>query len=364
MNIIIPMVGAGSRFQKEGYLVPKPLIEVAGKTLIEHSIDSFNLPNAKFIFITRDFQNSEHNKILSNLLKKKRPESKEIRLKRLTSGASESALAARDLINNNDPLVIYNCDQLISWDPEDFLKFVNKNKADAAIVLYKSNDPKNSFAEVLDGKIIKFAEKIPISNDALIGFHYWAHGKDFVKSADQLVDSFRTDGKSECYISETFNYLKDKNILPYHVDKNVYIPLGTPEDVAKYVGKLKEFSNNKTKSIFIDIDGTILQHAHTISDVYKEHAVVLPGVIEKLNEWDSQGYKVILTTARKESTREHTEIQLRKFGIAWDQLIMGVGGCRYIINDKLSINDQDRALGINVITNEGFRFINWKEYDL
>jgi len=92
--------------------------------------------------------------------------------------------------------------------------------------------------------------------------------------------------------------------------------------------------------------------------------VVLPGVIEKLNEWDSQGYKVILTTARKESTREHTEIQLRKFGIAWDQLIMGVGGCRYIINDKLSINDQDRALGINVITNEGFRFINWKEYDL
>ena len=123
MNIIIPMVGLGSRFQKEGYTLPKPLIEVANKTLIEHSIDSFNV-DGKFIFITRDFHDSNHNKILSDILKKKRPESKEIKLKRLTSGATESVLAAKNLIDNDEPLIIYNCDQLIEWNPEDFLKFL------------------------------------------------------------------------------------------------------------------------------------------------------------------------------------------------------------------------------------------------
>jgi len=363
MNIIIPMVGLGSRFQKEGYTLPKPLIEVAGKTLIEHSIDSFNVPG-KFIFITRDFHNAEHNKVLSSVLKKKRPESKEIKLKRLTSGATESALAAKELINNDEPLVIYNCDQLINWDPEEFLKFITKKKPDAALIIYKSNDLKNSFAEIIDGEIVKLAEKNPISDDALIGFHYWAHGKDFVNSAENLIDNFRSEGKLECYISETFNYLKDKTVLPFHVGKNVYIPLGTPDDVSKYVGKLKEFNNTSVKTIFIDIDGTILKHAHTISDVYKEQEEILPGVIEKLNEWDSQNYKIVLTTARKESTREHTEKQLRKFGIAWDYLIMGIGGTRYLINDKLSSNDPDRALGINVITNDGFKKTNWKEYGL
>jgi NDP-sugar pyrophosphorylase family protein len=357
------MVGLGSRFQKEGYTLPKPLIEVLGKTLIEHSINSFNV-DGKFIFITRDFHNDEHNNELSKILKKLRPESVEIRLKRITSGAAESALAAKELIDNNDPLVIYNCDQYIDWDPEEFLKIINKKKPDAALVLYHSKDPKNSFAEIIDGRVTRLVEKQAVSDHALIGFHYWAHGEDFVASAEQLVDNFRAERKTECYISETFNYLKDKNIMPYHVGNNVYVPLGTPEDVAKYVGKVKEFTNDKPKSIFIDIDGTILKHMHTISDVYHTEASVLLGVIEKLNEWDSQGYKIILTTARKESTRQLTEDQLRKFGIAWDFLIMGVGGRRYLINDKLSVKDKDRAVGINVITNEGFKTVNWKELDL
>jgi NDP-sugar pyrophosphorylase family protein len=363
MNIIIPMVGLGSRFQKEGYTLPKPLIEVLGKTLIEHSIDSFDV-EGKFIFITRDFHNAEHNIALSNILKAKRPESVEIKLKRMTSGAAESALAAKELINNNEPLVIYNCDQSIDWDPNEFLKTINQKKPDAALVLYNSTDPKNSFAEIVNNVVTRLVEKQAVSEHALIGFHYWARGKDFVNSAEALIDNFRVEHKNECYISETFNYMKDKHILPYHVNSNVYIPLGTPEDVARYVGKVKEFTGDKPKSIFIDIDGTLLKHMHTISDVYSTEAIVLPGVIEKLNEWDSQGYKVILTTARKESTRQLTEDQLRKFGIAWDFLIMGVGGRRYIINDKLSEKGKDRAVGINVITNEGFKTVDWKDYDL
>ena len=364
MNIIIPMAGAGSRFVKVGQKLPKPLITVLNKTLIEHSIDSFNV-EGRFIFITRDFENPEDNETLSRILKEKRPESVEIRLSRMTGGATETVLAAKEYINNPDPLIVYNCDQLINWDARDFLSFVEKKDPDAALVLFNSRDPKNSFAAVEDGKITKLVEKKAISNHALIGFHYWRHGLDFVSSAEMLLEKFRQDGKPECYISETFNYMEGKTILPYHISDNIYVPLGTPEDVAKYVGKVKEFKTGKSKTLFVDIDGTVLKHMHSITDVYNNDPIVLPGVVEKLNEWDSQGHRIIFVTARKESTRALTEQQLRKFGLAWDQLIMGVGnGERYLINDKLERKDMDRAAAINVVTDEGFNSVSWEDYDL
>ena len=365
MNIVIPMAGVGSRFTKTGTNTPKPLIKVLGKTLIEHSVESFDV-EGRFIFITREFKDKSDNEILSELLKKLRPESVEIRLQNVTSGSTESVLNAKHLIDNDDSLVIYNCDQRIAWNANDFVLWEKETKPDAAVVLYNSTDIKNSFARIVDEKIVEVAEKKAISNNALIGFHYWARGKDFVNSAQKLIQNFKNDGKSECYISETFNYLPiQSKILPYHIDNQVYTPLGTPEDVAKYVGKVKEFSVEKPKTLFIDIDGTLFKHHHSISDVYNKECEVLPGVVEKINEWDSQGHKIILTTARKESTRKITESQLKKFGLAWDQLIMGVSsGVRFLINDKLSEKDRDRARSINTITNKGFWGIDWSEYEL
>ena len=365
MNIVIPMAGLGSRFAKVGIQEPKPLIKVLGKTLIEHSIDSFNV-EGRFIFITREFDNTAYNDELSALLKQLRPESIEIRIKNVTSGATESVLLASEYINNDDPLVIYNCDQLINWNADDFVQWLEQKDPDGALVLYNSTDPKNSFAEVTDGLITKLVEKQAISNHALIGFHYWKHGSDFVASSHKLMENFRITGQPECYVSETYNYLNaGSTILPYHIADHVYVPLGTPEDVSRYVGKVKEFKTAKPKTLFIDIDGTILKHQHTISEVYAKEAEILPKVVDKINEWDSQGHKIIIVTARKESTREITEQQLREFGIAWDQLVMGVGGgTRVLINDKLDKNDLDRAIGVNVITNGGFGSTSWEDYDL
>jgi dTDP-glucose pyrophosphorylase len=362
MKVLIPMAGAGSRFQKVGYHMPKPLISVANKTLIEHSICSFDIP-AQFIFITRKFENPDHNQQLSTLLKLLRPESIEIQLDVLTNGASETCLAAKEYINNNEPLVIYNCDQIFNWDPQEFLNFIHKRTPDGAVVLYKNRDPKNSFADVRNGEVRQLVEKQVISDHALVGFHYWAQGKDFVQSAQQLVDKFHLSGKPECYVSETYNYLisQGKTILPFHISNNKFIPLGTPEDVNRYLGKLQEFTHNKPKTIFCDVDGTILKHAHVISEVLMGQAQVLDQVREKFNQWDSAGHKIILVTARKESARQITELHLQQLGIAYDHLLMGItSGCRVLINDKLTDLDVDRAVAVNVITDEGFGHVDWK----
>lgn len=93
---------------------------------------------------------------------------------------------------------------------------------------------------------------------------------------------------------------------------------------------------NNSKTIFCDIDGTLIKHYSPIETSKPNFkAEILPGVLEKLKDWTLKNYKLILTTGRKESQREVTEIQLRELGITYDMLIMGIGrGSRVIINDR------------------------------
>ena len=92
---------------------------------------------------------------------------------------------------------------------------------------------------------------------------------------------------------------------------------------------------------------------------------MLEGVVEKFNEWDSHGHKIILCTARKESARKMTEDSLKRLGICWDVLLMGLtSGVRVLINDKINDNIQDRAIGVNLITNSGFKKVDWRKINL
>ena len=55
MNILIPMAGAGSRFQEQGYKLPKPLIDVCGKPMIVHTYErALEATNPENIFIATD----------------------------------------------------------------------------------------------------------------------------------------------------------------------------------------------------------------------------------------------------------------------------------------------------------------------
>jgi NDP-sugar pyrophosphorylase family protein len=366
MNILIPMAGLASRFTNEGYKLPKPLIEVNGLTLIEHTINTLDL-EGRYIFITRDFGDQSYNDQLSKLLKKLCPDSVEIKLQHTTKGSVETCLQALQYINNDEELIITNCDQRTEWESSEFLKFISQDDVDGCVVTYHSDNPKNSFCALNShNDITQIVEKKAISNTALIGLHYWKKGTYFVDSAHQLIKDL-IDSPKEPYVSETYNYLINDGlkIKPFQLNNNEYISLGTPGDLTIYQGRVKEFNVEKPKTIFCDIDGTILKHIHKFSDITIDSQPVLDDVIKKFNEWDSQCHRIIICTARKESAREITEKQLKQIGIAWDQLIMGcTNGERILINDKLSKRAKDRAVGINVVTNEGFTDIDWEKYGL
>jgi hypothetical protein len=112
---------------------------------------------------------------------------------------------------------------------------------------------------------------------------------------------------------------------------------------------------NVPKTIFCDIDGTILKHTGDIVKNYTCSSETLPNVIETFKSWDKNNFKIILITGRKESTRKYTEEQLGRLGIVYDELIMGLpNGDRVIINDKKPRHPRNTAYSINVVRNKGF----------
>ena len=113
--------------------------------------------------------------------------------------------------------------------------------------------------------------------------------------------------------------------------------------------------NNKPKTIICDIDGVLLEHRNQglSSQLYSSP---LENTIDKLTEWDSKGYNIILITGRRESLRKNTEKQLTMYGIFYDQLVMGVGGGdRIVINDRKPNSERNTAHAINLNRNEGIK---------
>ena len=108
-------------------------------------------------------------------------------------------------------------------------------------------------------------------------------------------------------------------------------------------------------TIFLDIDGTIVKHQPTTSTTAINPPTLLEGTLEKIDEWDKKGYRVILTTGRKESMRELTEKQLKSLNIYYDQLIMSCGcGPRLLINDE---KDGETAFAITLKRDYGIKDI-------
>lgn len=116
--------------------------------------------------------------------------------------------------------------------------------------------------------------------------------------------------------------------------------------------KIKE--ERRSKTLLIDIDGTLIEHHGNHVDQTLKPPVILSGVMEKFLEWDSKGYRIILITGRRESSRAITEQQLLGLGLFWDLLIMGVGGGeRVLINDLKPHSDKPMATAINIKRNVG-----------
>lgn len=234
LNILIPMAGAGSRFEQAGYTFPKPLIEVRKKPMIQVVVENLNI-KANYIYVVQKSHREKYN--LDALLSLITPGCKIVETEGMTEGAACTALLAKEHINTDAPLFFANSDQFVEWDSNEFLYKMNETDADGGIVTFEATHPKWSFAKVDEqGLVTEVAEKKPISNIATVGYYYWKHGSDFVKYAEQMIDkNIRVN--NEFYVAPCFNEAigDGKQIRTFHVDG--MHGLGTPEDLNEFLKK-------------------------------------------------------------------------------------------------------------------------------
>jgi HAD superfamily hydrolase (TIGR01509 family) len=232
MNVLIPMAGAGSRFQQAGYTFPKPLIDVNGKPMIQMVVENLNI-DANFVFVVQKEHREKYN--LDTLLNLIAPNCKVVEVDGLTEGAACTALLAKEYIDSDAPLFFANSDQFVEWDSNEFFYKMNETDADGGIVTFKATHPKWSFAKIDDNGIVtEVAEKNPISDLATVGFYYWKHGSDFVKYAEQMISN-NVRVNNEFYVCPVFNQAIEGGRVIRTFDVPKMWGTGTPEDLKYYL---------------------------------------------------------------------------------------------------------------------------------
>jgi HAD superfamily hydrolase (TIGR01509 family) len=236
LNVLIPMAGAGSRFEQAGYTFPKPLIEINGKPMIQVVIENLNL-DANYIYVVQKSHRKKYN--LDTLLNLLTPGCKIVETDGLTEGAACTALLTKEHINNDNPLFFANSDQFVEWDSNEFMYKMQETDADGGIVTFTATHPKWSFAKVDEnGLVTEVAEKNPISDIATVGYYYWKNGSDFVKYAEQMIEN-NIRVNDEFYVCPVFNQaiMDNKKIRIFNIEK--MWGLGTPEDLNKFLKNIE-----------------------------------------------------------------------------------------------------------------------------
>jgi NDP-sugar pyrophosphorylase family protein len=237
LNIVVPMAGRGSRFLSEGFTLPKPLIPVLGRPMIDVVVNNVRPASPhRFIYLCLE----EH--IVTYGLEAKlsalTPGCVIVPVRAVTEGAACTVLLAREYIDDADPLMIANSDQWVDASIDDYLRAFDDPSVDGLIMTMWADHPKWSYIRFDDaGKAIEVVEKEVVSNEATVGIYNFRHGRDFVRAADAMIaKELRVNG--EFYVAPTYNQLIDEGQRIAHCNVGRELDgmygLGIPSDLAAF----------------------------------------------------------------------------------------------------------------------------------
>lgn len=239
MQILIPMGGAGSRFSAAGYDRPKPFIEFYGKTMIENVVENLGYRN-HYTLVTQRKHYDDFRPVFDRIARDVMELNVSL-LDGMTQGAAESCLAAKNMVNQDLPLMIANCDQMMDWDEIRFKAWFLDSGLDGVIMTFDSQSPKNSYAEINDqGLVVRTAEKQVISKHATNGIYVWRKAGDFFSAAEEMIAKDLRQN-NEYYVCPVYNINIDRGqkIGIYHIGDGHW-PIGTPQDLTIYLSYMKD----------------------------------------------------------------------------------------------------------------------------
>lgn len=259
MKIVIPMSGVGKRFLRAGYRIPKPLINVDGKPIIEYVVNLFP-GETDFIFIC----NKEHLKttILKKVLNKLKPRSKIVEIEVHNKGPVYAVSKVFNNIEDEEEIIVSYCDFNAYWDYEEFKKKIKEQKFDGAIPSYIGFHPnllhKKLYASILVDKcnfMTNIKEKHSFTPNPMdcyqsCGIYYFNSGRQLKKYFQELMD-LNISLNDEFYVSMVYYLYKRDKLKVYVPEIKYFMQWGTPGDLEEYEAWSRYFAelSGKEKGI-------------------------------------------------------------------------------------------------------------------
>ena len=241
MNLIVLMAGSTEAFKSDGYFYPKNLIEINGIPMLEHVINNLAPVISCCDSVTFIVPKSEDVKFhTGKIIRLMVPTANVVSVEEQTAGATCSALMAIDYIEEDNPLLIMNGDQILNIDFRSMLEKFSKKGWDGGLVVFKALHPRWSYVRCnRDGWVEEAAEKEPISDQATAGVCYFSMGSDFIEAAMLSIEKNASVGGAY-FIVPSYNemLLKHKKIGTFQIEAKKYHSLMTPQLLRRYEAQL------------------------------------------------------------------------------------------------------------------------------
>jgi dTDP-glucose pyrophosphorylase len=241
MKIVIPMSGMSSRFSAAGYVLPKYLIEIDGKQVIEHIVELYP-KDSEFVFIINDKHQEETDivDVLDKLVKSKTV----VTIPRHKKGPVFTISKFYELIGDDEQVIINYCDFSMYWNYDNFKTFVNETECDGCVVCYTGFHPhmlgsdNYAFCRTEGNQIVEIREKQPFTDDkmsefASTGTYYFKKGSYVKKYFKQLIDE-DININGEYYVSLVHNLLIHDGLINLVYEVPHMLQWGTPFDLDIY----------------------------------------------------------------------------------------------------------------------------------
>lgn len=345
MNLIIPLGGLGTRFKKDGYSLPKPLINVLGKPILYWLLDNLNLEKFDQIIIPYHRDLATYN--FEDKLRKDYSNTDFLfnKLGEDTEGASHTLLYALDLLSSENlkkPCLSLDGDNSFQgidifslWNGENSV-FCFEDKTDDEAYSFVKSDENDVINDII--------EKVRISNYACCGGYGFSSGVELRKYIEFIMEN-KIQQKFEYYTSTVIKEMikNDHTFKAKKIPSNSFICLGTPLHVRFFTNNYPAKDVEKKRYCF-DLDETLV----SFPKVRGDYSSVKPiqKNIELLRYLKNLGHYIIIHTARRMKTHDGNEGKLirdigkvtfntlDKFDIPYDELYFGKPYADYYIDDK------------------------------
>ena len=237
LHLIMPMGGRGYRFFKDGYSMPKPLIELNGKPFFYWSAQSvmkfIDVADISFVVLKEHIESFG----IDRKIKEYYPQARIVVIPEVLPGAVMTCLEGVKGLGDG-PLLFNDCDHMfICRGFNEFCSAGDFSSPDAALLTFASDEPKYSFAKLSEsGRVLYTVEKQAVSRHAICGAYYFSCAERFVAAAEKYLTSCSYE---EFFMSGVYNVLIENGADVKVFETDVHISFGTPEEYAAAVNDVR-----------------------------------------------------------------------------------------------------------------------------